>query len=297
MLELFFIIIVVLGAGTALFVVGRHWRELAQLNVESIPGEQENQKKKEILTRRLEEESKQTLKRVGEALRPLRVVGERIQTQFRRYVHSVEKLLRHEKTLHEKPAKRLAPVDTEALNEQIARGQAALTAEQPEVAEAAFITAIKINPKAADAYRGLAQAYVLREQWDEAKQTYLFLTKLEPSDDHVYAALGEIAERQGNTEEAISHYQQAVLLNDALAPRFYHLGELLLKAGQPAVAWEAIASALALEPKNPKHLDLAVETAILMSDKRAALTMYNELRLVNPENQKLAEFKQRIDSL
>jgi tetratricopeptide (TPR) repeat protein len=298
MLSILFVIISLAGLATAAIIVLRHWGELAQLNVESIPGEQEAQKKREILTRRLEEESQATLTRLVQALGPLRAFGERVQTQFRRYVHQVEKLLRHEKTLKEKPAsRRAAPANSEALQEQISRGEAALASSAAEAAEAAFITAIKINPKAAAAYRGLGQAYMMREQWDEAKQTYLFVTKLEPSDDRVYSLLGEIAEHQGNIEEAITYYQQAVLLNDSLAPRFYHLAELLVRVGQPTVAWEAIASALALEPKNPKHLDLAVETAILMNDKRAAERAYSDLRLVNPENQKLAEFKERIEKI
>jgi tetratricopeptide (TPR) repeat protein len=113
----------------------------------------------------------------------------------------------------------------------------------------------------------------------------------------VLVKLAEIAETQGNLEEAIAYYQQAVVINDLLSPRFYHLAELLLKVNQPDIAREAIESALDLEPKNPKYLDLLIEIAILLSDKKMALDTYNELRLVNPENQKLDSFKSRINEL
>jgi large subunit ribosomal protein L6 len=49
--------------------------------------------------------------------------------------------------------------------------------------------------------------------------------------------------------------------------------------------------------KNPKYLDLLIEVAILLNDKKMAMDAYNELRLVNPENQKLDSFKSRIGEL
>ena len=102
---------------------------------------------------------------------------------------------------------------------------------------------------------------------------------------------------QGNNTEAIQYLEQAIVLNDALSPRFYYLAELLLKTGQPATALEAVRSAIALEPKNPKYLDLLLETAILVNDKDLAEQTFSELRLVNPANQKLAGFKERIDKI
>ena len=106
--------------------------------------------------------------------------------------------------------------------------------------------------------------------------------------------LAEIAESQGDLEEAIGYYQQAVLVNDSFSPRFYHLAELLVKVGQPQVAVESILQAVELEPQNPKYLDLLIEIAIICGNKDLALKGYGELRLVNPENQKLHSFKDRI---
>ena len=82
-----------------------------------------------------------------------------------------------------------------------------------------------------------------------------------------------------------------------MSPRFYRLAELLLQVKEPQTAREAILSAVALEPKNPKYLDLLIETAILAGDKNLALESFQELRLVNPDNQKLIQFKERIEKL
>ena len=117
---------------------------------------------------------------------------------------------------------------------------------------------------------------------------------MEPDDDSVLVKLAEIAESQGDLEEAIQYYQQAVLVNDSFSPRFYHLAELLLKVAQPQVAKEAILQAVELEPQNPKYLDFLIEIAIICGDKTLAIKAYGDLRLVNPENQKLHSLKDRI---
>ena len=55
--------------------------------------------------------------------------------------------------------------------------------------------------------------------------------------------------------------------------------------------------AVELEPKNPKYLDLLIETVILCGDKDLAERAFNELRMVNPENQKLAVLRERINNI
>jgi tetratricopeptide (TPR) repeat protein len=109
--------------------------------------------------------------------------------------------------------------------------------------------------------------------------------------------ISELSEKKGNLEEAINYLQQAVVLNDSLSSRFYHLSELLLKVNQADIAKEAIEQAVDLEPKNPKYLDLLIETGILCGDKVLAEHGFQELRLVNPQNQKLESFQARINAL
>lgn len=297
---MFSIILVIIIIGGLLVTGGvalRHFPEVAQLDVEHLPVEKEQRKKRELITKRLEAEGVWLRDRSRVWLKPIGILWVNLQGRFRRYVRRIEKLWHHEKTLRAKQQPELAPVASADLAAQLKRATEALARGEWEGAELSCIAAIKLDQTNAEAYRALAQSYTARELWEEAKQTYLFLTKLAPDDDKVYAALGEIAEAEGNTQEAIEHYQEAVVLNDALSPRFYHLAELLLKVNQPAVAREAIISALGLEPKNPKFLDLLLETAILMSDKEEAEEVYAELRLVNPDNNKLAEFKERINKL
>ncbi len=292
--------IIVLGLLCIGYIIFRHFPQLSNLDATRLPEEQTARKKKEIIDKRVDEQARHFQKRFGKRLEPLALPWKKIQLRFRIYVGKIERLWHHEEVVKKStnPGDALTDTDKEQkIFQHIQEGQNSLNHEHFEQAEEAFIAAIKIDQNSREGYRGLADTYLAKGNLPEAKETYQFLLQMEPDNDNVLVKLGEIAESQGNTEEAIDCYQQAVVINDLLSPRFYHLAELLLKVKQPDIALEAIQSAVELEPKSPKYLDLLIEVAILLSDKKLALEVYNELRLVNPENQKLESFKSRISEL
>ena len=216
----------------------------------------------------------------------------------------VERLWHHEQTLKNKEKEKITPVTEEAteakeqkVNKLIQEAEDNFKIGSLDKAEELFIAAIKVDDKSTPAYRGLGDTYLAKNAPEEARETYRFLLQLEPDDDSTLVKLAAIAEGQGDLEEAIQYLQQAVAVIGSLSPRFYHLAELLLKVGQGSTAKEAILQALELEPKNPKYLDLLIETAIICGDKTLAVEGYNSLRLVNAENQKLEDFKDRIGKI
>lgn len=164
-------------------------------------------------------------------------------------------------------------------------------------AERLFIEVIKTNPREAEAYRGLGKTYLAMEKLKEAKETFEFLAKLKTDEDRVYNYLGMVAEAQGKKAEAIRYFEEAVRLNDRLAVRFYDLGRMYASAKRPAVALRNFARAAEIEPNNPKYLDQLLEMSIITGDVDLAQEVYDRLRLTNPENQKLPEFKQRIEEM
>ncbi|MEK7189520.1 MAG: tetratricopeptide repeat protein [Patescibacteria group bacterium] len=164
-------------------------------------------------------------------------------------------------------------------------------------AERLFIEVIKTNPREADAYRGLGKTYLAMEKLKEAKETFEFLAKLKPDEDRVYNYLGMVAEAQGKKAEAIRYFEEAVRLNDRLAVRFYDLGRMYASAKRPAAALRNFARAAEIEPNNPKYLDQLLEMSIITGDVDLAREVYDRFRLTNPDNQKLPEFKQRIEEM
>lgn len=299
MFEILPLIIILLALAAIIFIVVRKFPQLSNLDVENLNEERESRKKKEMIEKRVEEQSKKLKEKLIKIFRPVRKICGKLQLKFRIYFGKVERLWHHEQTAKIKEEiKDLSKEEKESkLKNIIQEANQYLVAGNLDKAEELFISAIKINVKSAPAYRGLADTYLAKGSLEEAMQTYRFLLQLDPEDDGAMVKLAEIAESQGDMEEAIQHYQNAVLVNDSLAPRFYHLAELLIKIKQPETAKEAIVQAVELEPKNPKYLDLLLETAIICGDKDLAKNGYNELRLVNPENQKLEDFKNRISKL
>jgi tetratricopeptide (TPR) repeat protein len=109
--------------------------------------------------------------------------------------------------------------------------------------------------------------------------------------------LAELCELIGEKEKAVDYYQQAVLINPNLSNRFAKLADLFYGMEQYGTALEAIEQAVDIEPENPKYLDMFTEISIMVGDQEMALNAYNKLRMANPENQKLASFKHRIEKM
>ena len=299
MFNILFIIVILGCLGVIGFVIWKKLPKLSNLDVENLPQEKFSRKKHEIISKRIESKGKEARAKLGEKLRPLDKIWRQFQLKFRVYVGKIERLLHHEQMIKSKQEQSLlTPQEKEnRLKGLIQEGEQNLQLGNFDQSEQAFIAAIKMDVKAAGAYRGLGEVYLNKGSIEEAKQTFVFLLQLEPGNDAVMVKLAEIAESQNNLDEAIEYYQRAVVENDALSPRFAHLAELLLKVDQPLVAKEAVLQAVELEPQNPKYLDLLIETAILCQDKNLAGEAYQSLRLVNPENSKLSEFKDRISKI
>lgn len=291
--------IILAALAVIVFIVARKFPQLVNLDVTNLPAEKEARKKGEMIAKRIESEGRLIKEAWSKRLEPLRKWWRRLQLNFRIYVGRVEKLWYHEEAV-KKAKESVQPEAKEQIqkfNALIQEAEQSLKEQNYDKAEELYIAAIKIDSKSAVAYRGLGDTYLAKGSLEEARQTYRFLLQLEPDDDSVIVKLAEVAESQGDLEEAITYYQQAVVINDSFSPRFYHLAELLIKIKQPETAKEAIIQAIELEPKNPKYLDLLIELAIICGDKSLALNGYNKLRLANPDNQKLEGFKERISRL
>lgn len=294
----FFIIILVCLA-ILLYLILPKVHILANLDVNNLPEEIEQKKKKEIVFKRLESRGRELGKNILLRFYFLKDIWLFVQNKFRILVYKIEKLWRYEESIRKKDEEKEMSVNEKEnkTKDLIKEAQNFFTVQNYDKAEELYIAALRLNPKSTVIYRGLADTYLAKKAYDEAVATYEFLLTLDKKDDNVLIKLGEIKELQNKLDEAISYYQQAALLGDTLAPRFFHLAELLLKVGQPETAKEAIRSACELEPKNPRYLDLLIETAIICDDKLLAEKTWEDLRIVNPDNNKLSDFKERIDNL
>lgn len=295
--SIFPFLLIIIPLAAILIIIVRKFPQAALLNVENLPEVKVEKKKREVLRRRAVIGAERTRELWRKRWRPILEKLKKLQRRFRLYVGKVEARLRAERQgRREKPKPLSAAAKTNARS-LVQEADSLRQADDREGAEKKYLAAIRLYPKNVDAYRGLAAVYLGEGQTEQARETYKFILQLNPRDGETMVKLAELYEEEGDAKAAIEYYQKAVLLDDHYAHRFAKLAQLLQKLGEHKTALEAARQAVELEPGNPKYLDSWAELCILSHHQAEAEEAYQKLRLVNPENQKLAVFRERIDGM
>ncbi len=166
-----------------------------------------------------------------------------------------------------------------------------------EEAEAGYIEVLRLDSKHVEAYRGLADLYVARKMYEQAKETLEYLVRINAEDDRAFGRLGDVEALLGDYQGAEARYLKSITLASDPALYRVELGRLYFAAEEPMKAFEQFRMALEIEPYNPKYLDYFLETSILIGDVKSAQDALEVLETANPENQKLADFRTRIERM
>jgi Flp pilus assembly protein TadD len=296
------LIFILLAGGIVVWLVVRKFPELANLNVEELPEEKQARKKKEILENKVSRFFLSKLGGLAGHAEPLFTAGKKIQTSFRKKVAQTQRLLLQREALEKKSAGGKGDSQTPAERaDRVERllADADTLAEEGRLsdAESTFLEVIKLDSHNVAAYRGLGKVYMKNGALDEAEGTFLFLLQLTPDDDTLLVKLGKTAVLKGDYAKAAEYYAKAITMNDAVPVRHFEIAEIYKELTSFDQAAEHYAKAVEFEPTNPRYLDGLLTISILLKDKKGAEEVYNRLRLVNPENKKLDEFKHQIEEL
>lgn len=259
MITIILIILFIISAAVIGWLLWKKWPQIRLVDPMSSKTGQAKQLKYQIIRQRVERASGKQVDRLqSQVFKPL---GGGMQNAIRRIAG---KLTAVERRYQEK--QKIGATETltpEMAKAMIEEGKKFMEQELWDRAEKRFIEVISADPKNTAAYERLARLYFLKREYDLAKETLLFLQKLSPDDPSVIAALGEVAEKLGETKEAHKHYKKAHTLS----------------------------------PKNPKYLDFFIESCIVNQCKQEALDALDMLHQVNPENQKIPQFAEQIAEL
>lgn len=284
------IILAVLSLGGIIFILVKKFPQIAIINIETIPKERESKIKQELLLQRLERRRARMVKKLGAILKPF---GKLIQFGFLRlHAYAQELERRHKVKKIKKDASGAGDINT-----ILKEAQEFLDEKKWLQAENKFIEAIRLDNKNPDAYRGLGDLYMMKRDYVHARETLEFLIKLGKADSRIYATLGAVAREQGNLEEAKSDLLKSISLESKLVGAYVDLGLVYQSQGEHERAVEALVRAVEIEPANPRNLDLMLEESIIVGNKNLAEETFLKLREANPENQKLKEFRKRIDEI
>lgn len=283
------LVIILVCLGIIIIIVVRKFSVLANLDVENMPAEREAKFKEQIISNRLKRNFVKWSSRINRALLP---VAQGIRNFFQWALARLTEMKREDKAVQ------MAPEDME---QQITRlfSEAEDLRKQNELslAEKKFIEIIGLDSKNIKAFKELGQLYFEQKSFEEAKQTFEHILRLKEGDQEIFDNLAQIAKEKGDLNEARDEYLKSLEINRESAETYYNLALVYKGMENLEEAVQSIKKALKIEPNNPRYLDTMLEISIIIKDKVLANSAYNKLVKVNPENQKIKDFKKQIDDL
>ncbi len=255
------ILLIVFGV-SLLVVLAVFIRKLPQVRIiepDSAEGGKTKRLKNEIVRQRIERASTRQIEKIQRSyIQPLMLGAQNLVRRF------AGRLLAVEQRYQEKRKQEAAGGMTRELaQEYIKEAKQLIADEQYDKAEKKLIEVISAHPRHAEAYEKLGRLYLKKRDFESAKETFQFLAKIVPKDASVNASMGEVELGMGQASKALKWFQKAVQLS----------------------------------PNNSRYIDFLIETAILTNDKVVALDGLKTFTSLNPESQKIAEFKKRIKDI
>jgi tetratricopeptide (TPR) repeat protein len=167
-------------------------------------------------------------------------------------------------------------------------GVRALDTQKMDFAIEQFMTAIKVNPKDADAYEGMAIAYLQSDRAEQGIKAYRNAIERNPKKAQSYYNLSVALTNQGTLE---SQKDALGLLETGheLAPKdlqiLQQMALLYNRQGNNEAAGKAAEKALAVDPKNPTVLNIAAQIFLTAEDFEKSAAILEKVLEVNPDDQ------------
>jgi len=254
---------------------------LANLDIESIQSEREARFKEQIVSNRLKRNYFRYYNQTMKFVRPvLQVIGNSFKWLYHRLLE-----FRDNYNKDQAPVEADAEVSIEQLFAEI---EVLQKEENIQETENKLIKVISLDPKNIKAFRMLGELYFSRKDFNEAKQTWEHALRLTEKELENLEQGRDGEGRDGFSEEKLTRL---------LSEFYFDLASVSVKIENLKDALENIKKALKIEPNSPRYLDMMLEISIIKKDKQLAEKTYFKLEKVNPENNKLIEFKKQIDAI
>jgi rhomboid protease GluP len=256
------IILVVISFLVIAVIVLRKFSILARIDVDNIEAEKQRLVKRKIINDKFKRQLNKFGKTLWKVLKPIiGLIGKLFLGLYNKLIDVKDNYAKT--TVMSRP-------DSQSLSKLFAEARDFANKEDLVAAESKYIEIIGQDSSNAQAFQELGEVYFSKAEYQDAEQTFL----------HVIKLLGERDERKAE-----------------LAKAYFYLGSTYRELNELIRAQENIGKALEIEPANPRYLDRMIDFSILDEDKESARQYWQKLKVVNPENNKLEDFKQRINEL
>tara|TARA_Y100000590_G_scaffold350610_1_gene402546 strand:- start:2165 stop:3451 length:1287 start_codon:yes stop_codon:yes gene_type:complete len=140
-----------------------------------------------------------------------------------------------------------------AISQMIAKeGDQDYRRQEFDLAISKYEDAISYNPDYAIAFFKLARTYYKLKDYENAQISLQNGLLIDPHQEQSEKMLGDIYRKNGNTNEALNHYNRAIEINGNYYQAFYSLGSLYLSEGDFENAKISLNSAIRFNPSYAK---------------------------------------------
>jgi len=259
------------------FILIRKIPKLKTLDVATITEEKEAKVKERIIAERMKRKAEKSKKTVQKVVGPFSRIIKKFFAGLKKIIVNLEK--KYQKQAAQKPHKKDAAFD-EKVKSVLHQAEELVNKEEYSEAEKKFIEIISLDSQNKKAYQGLANLYLTQKEYKQAIQIIKYVLKLDLSFNKATVSKNEIG-------QTIKTHTNAENLNED----YIKLGEVYLATDEPQKSLTNFQNALQYTPNDPKTLDLLIETSLILRDKLKAIEYFERLSQVNPDNQKLLEYK------
>jgi Tfp pilus assembly protein PilF len=254
------IIIILVSLLVIIFVLIRKIPQLRIIDVQSIPEERTREVKEKIIMEKLSRAGRNKIRFVAKNISSVTKVLSKIGRRAVQKLYSIEQ---YYQKLNRTATEGQHAYSHETITKMTTSAALLIKQEEFIPAEKIYIDIISHNPKSVDAYEGLGNLYLKKEEYEQARETFKFTLRLSPNDASVNVSLAELETKFGNHKQAL----------------------------------DALRKAVGKRSKNPRYLDFYIESALTAGSLKDARNGLQLLKRVNPENQKIQEFEERFTKL
>ncbi len=268
----------------------KHFPQIAAIDIKELPEEKQHQVKIIMAEQRLGRRLKRGWMFIQKVLKPLFSLIRTIATSWQQRIAELEERYKIERLTN----KSATESGQESLRFKVDRlvKQAQDYANQQDYikAEEVFIGVIKLDPQSIDAFEGLGEVYTKQKKFEEAEEVYKYILKFIQDQDESELSLSSIV--QDESEE-----KRHSLVMNIRARILYELALVYKLQGLVDKQYNTLKEAVEYEENNPKYLDAFLDICIINKDKKLSRETFLKLKQVNPDNKKLNEFAERLESL
>jgi len=276
-------VVVIISLAIIIFIIIRKFPRLKSLDVETVPEEKTAQVRDRILMERMKRSTKKSREVIQKKAIPLWTNFVSFVKAIFRKVYELEKKYQKEASGNKKVSSGEQARKAKGIIKEAAKF---LKQEKYNEAEKLYIEVVSVDPKNQTAYEGLQEVYISTKEYQQALQTAEFILRLA-------LKKGSLVEKQNEFGQMYKTYSNA----NEVSGSYFDIGEIYEMMGNTAKAMENFQKALELEPNNPKNIDQTLELAIKVKDKSLAVDLVKKLESVNPNNQKLKDYQEKIQAL